>query len=301
MPIVYDISRLVGMAIGSEAGAYTCLEKFYLAYYHLKIIKSYGRNRVFQYQGVSDAGRVRPNNEDRIVLEPDLGLFVVADGMGGHRHGQMAAELACAALRHYLESSRSPGDVTWPYGYNWKLSLDQNRLITGILLANHHVWRRSEEDPAYAGMGSTVVALLIQGEKAAIANVGDSRMYLFRGEQLSQLTIDDTWLNAVLKQGTLDQKSMAKHPMRNVLTQAAGTQRNLDVHTCELELKDGDVLLLCSDGLYGVVSEEEISAVLASGQGVEQQVNRLNEAALTAGAPDNVSCVLLRYELAPSS
>ena len=76
---------------------------------------------MLQYQGASDAGRVRTNNEDRILLDPDLGLFVVADGMGGHRHGQMAAELACATLRHYMESSRSPGDVTWPYGYNWKL------------------------------------------------------------------------------------------------------------------------------------------------------------------------------------
>ncbi len=256
---------------------------------------------MLQYQGASDAGRVRPNNEDRILLDPDLGLFAVADGMGGHRHGQMAAELACATLRHYLESSRNPGDVTWPFGYNWKLGLDENRLITGILLANHHVWRRSEEDPAYAGMGSTLVAVLIQEEKAAIANVGDSRAYLFRRGQLSQLTTDDTWLNTVLKQGALDQKALLKHPMRNVLTQAAGTQRNLDVHTCEFELQDRDVLLLCSDGLYGVVSEEGISAILASEECIEQQVTQLNEAALTAGAPDNVSCILLSYGLDPSS
>jgi PPM family protein phosphatase len=242
---------------------------------------------VLRYQGVSEAGPVRPNNEDRILLDPELGLFVVADGMGGHRHGQMAAELACAALRHYLESSRSPGDV---------LCLDENRLVTGILLANQYVWKRSEEDPAYAGMGSTVVALLVDNESAAIANVGDSRAYLFRQQRLSQLTIDDTWLNAVVKQGTLDQKALLKHPMRNILTQAAGTQRNLDVHTCNLELQDGDMLLLCSDGLYGVVSEGAISAVLASERCVEQQVTKLNQAALNAGAPDNVSCVLVTYE-----
>jgi serine/threonine protein phosphatase PrpC len=256
---------------------------------------------VLQYQGASDAGRVRSNNEDRILLDPDLGLFVVADGMGGHRHGQMAAELACATLRHYLESSRSPGDVTWPYGYNWKLSLDQNRLITGILLANHHVWKRSEEDPAFAGMGSTVVAVLRQGDRAAIANVGDSRAYLFRQGRLSQLSIDDTWLNSVLKEGTLDQEALLKHPMRNVLTQAAGTQRDLDVHSCELELQVGDALLLCSDGLYGVVSEEVIAAVLASEQSIDRKVAQLKEAALSAGAPDNVSCVLLSYGAHSSS
>ena len=251
---------------------------------------------MLQYHGVSDAGRIRPNNEDQILLDPDLGLFVVADGMGGHRYGQMAAELACSTLRHYLESSSSPGDVTWPYGYNWKLSLDENRLITGILLANHHVWKRSEEDPAFVGMGSTVVAVLARGERAAVANVGDSRAYLFRGGQLSQLTIDDTWLNTVVKQGTLDQKALMKHPMRNVLTQAAGTQRTLDIHTCELELMRGDMLLLCSDGLYNVVSEDEGSAVLMSEDYVERQEAQLKEAALSAGAPDNVSCVLLRYE-----
>ncbi len=250
---------------------------------------------MLRYQGVSDAGPIRPNNEDRILLDPELGVFVVADGMGGHRHGQMAAELACAALRHYLESSRSPGDVTWPFGYNWKLSLNENRLITGILLANQYVWKRSEEDPAYAGMGSTVVAALVHEDRAAIANVGDSRAYLFREQQLSQLTIDDTWLNAVIKQGALDQKALLKHPMRNILTQAAGTQRNLDVHTCELELQEGDMLLLCSDGLYGVVSEEAITTVLASKRCVEQQVTALSQAALNAGAPDNVSCVLVTY------
>jgi protein phosphatase len=254
---------------------------------------------VLQYQGASDAGCVRANNEDRILLEPGLGLFVVADGMGGHRHGQIAAELTIATLRHYVESSRSPHDVTWPFGYNWNLSLDENRLITGILLANRHVWKRSEEVPEYAGMGSTVVANLISANRATIANVGDSRAYLYRDRELSQLTIDDTWLNTVIKEGTLDQKTLLKHPMRNVLTQAAGTQRDLDVHVCEVELKDGDALLLCSDGLHGVLCEEFISEVLGSEQPVEQQVTRLKEAVCAKGAPDNISCILLSYGVDP--
>ncbi len=254
---------------------------------------------MFHYEGVTDAGRVRSNNEDSLLLDPELGLFVVADGMGGHRHGQMAAELACTTLRHYLHSSRRPTDVTWPFGYNWKLSLDENRLITGILLANHHVWKRSEENPAYAGMGSTIVAAIAQGDRAAIANVGDSRAYLFRGGQLRQLTIDDTWLNTVLDQVTIDQKTLSKHPMRNVLTQAAGTRRDLDVHTCEVELQDRDILLLCSDGLYGIVSEQEIVVVLESDSSLSCQVATLKEAAFAAGAPDNVSCVLVRYVYGP--
>jgi PPM family protein phosphatase len=255
-----------------------------------------GGNGVLLYHGASDAGCVRQNNEDRILSDTVLGLFAVADGMGGHRHGQIAAELAICTLRRYLESSRSPGDVTWPFGYNWDLSLDENRLITGILLANRHVWKRSEEHPEYAGMGSTVVAVLIADNRAAIANIGDSRAYLYRGRELRQLTIDDTWLNTVVKHGTLDAEALMKHPMRNVLTQAAGTQRDLDVHTCTVELEDADALLLCSDGLHSVISDDAICAVLGSQERVEQQVTRLTEAALSAGAPDNVSCILLRYE-----
>jgi protein phosphatase len=208
----------------------------------------------------------------------------------------MAAELACSAMRHYLESSRSPTDVTWPYGYNWNLGLDENRLITGILLANHHVWKRSEEDPGYAGMGSTIVAALVQEDRATIANVGDSRAYLFRERGLSTLTVDDTWLNTVLKEGTLDRKALLKHPMRNVLTQAAGTQRDLNVHTREIELVPGDVLLLCSDGLHGVVADDRISAVLNSERCLERQISELNEAAFEAGAPDNISCILVRFQ-----
>ncbi len=249
-----------------------------------------------RYRGISETGSVRPNNEDRILLDPELGLFVVADGMGGHRHGQMAAELACNALRHYLESSCNPGDVTWPFGYNWKLSLNENRLITGVLLANQYVWKRSEEDPAYAGMGSTVVAALIDGESASIANVGDSRAYFFRDGQLSQLTVDDTWLNAVLKEGTLNHEALLKHPMRNILTQAAGAQRILDVHTCEIKLRTEDVVMLCSDGLHGVVRNEAISAVLASQCSIDEKVTELIRAAISGGGPDNVSCVLVSHE-----
>lgn len=248
------------------------------------------------YHGISDPGCVRSNNEDQILMDSNLGLFVVADGMGGHRYGQVAAEVAISTLRHYLESSRSPEDVTWPFGYNWQLSLDANRLTTGILLANRHVWRRAEEAPEYAGMGSTLVAALIDGKQAVIANVGDSRAYLFRTGALSQLTVDDTWVASIVQGGMLDKAALLKHPMRNVLTQAAGTENDLDVHIREVEFVVQDALLLCSDGLYGVVSEECIASVLSSSQSIEQQVARLQEAARAEGAPDNFSCVLLRHQ-----
>ncbi len=245
--------------------------------------------------GLTDRGCERAENEDRILLDDRLGLFIVADGMGGHTHGEVAAELAVTTVRCYIDSSRDRVDVTWPFGYNFDLSLCENRLATAVQLANRQVWRRSEQAPECAGMGTTLVAALLNGNTAAVANVGDSRLYLFRQERLIQLTIDDTWVGAMVQQGTLDPSEVANHPMRNVLTQAAGARENVEIHCVEHTFAAGDILLLSSDGLHSVVEEEAISAVLASGEGLERATSRLIHAARANGAPDNVSCVLLRY------
>jgi len=228
-------------------------------------------------------------------MDPSLGLFVVADGMGGHRHGEMAAELAISTIKYYLQSSLTHR-VTWPFGYNLQLSLEANRLVTGILLANRQIWRRSEDAPECSGMGSTVVALLIDKNRAAIANVGDSRAYLLRVGVLTQLTVDDTWLNAVLKRDMLDKNALLNHPMRNVLTQAAGSQHDLNVHTCAVDLESGDTLLLCTDGIHSVISDDAIACILRSDMPLQGQIALLKETAAGEGAPDNMSCILVRYE-----
>lgn len=228
-------------------------------------------------------------------MDEELGIFVVADGMGGHRHGELAAELAIATLQYYLGSSRNLKELTWPFGYNFKLSLEANRLVTGILLANRQIWKQSVDAPEYAGMGSTIAAVLINGTRAAVANVGDSRGYLFRDGKLSQLTVDDTWLNAVLQRDLVSEEALRNHPMRDVLTQAAGSQNDLEVHTADVDLEPDDMLLLCSDGLHGVVAEEGIVATLRSHDSIHQKVAVLREAARAGGAPDNISCILLRY------
>lgn len=251
---------------------------------------------MLQYHGISDTGCVRHDNEDRILMDSNLGVFVVADGMGGHRHGEMAAELAIATLRYYLDSSRNLRESTWPFGYNFDLSLEANRLVTGILLANRQVWSRSGDAPEYTGMGSTIAAVLVNGNRAAMANVGDSRGYLFRDGVLSQLTVDDTWLNTVLRRDDISESALQNHPMRDVLTQAAGSQNDVDVHTVDIELVRNDVLFLCSDGLYEMVPQEGILSVLQSSEMLPQKVTRLCDAARAGGAPDNISCILLRYE-----
>ncbi len=247
------------------------------------------------FHAETDTGCVRQDNEDRFLLDGDLGFFAVADGMGGHRHGELAAELALATMRYYVESSCTRADVTWPFGYNISQSLDANRLTTAIRLANRQVWKRAEEGPEFAGMGTTVAAALIDGTQAAIANVGDSRVYLFRAGCLRQLTCDDTWLSAVIQQERLDSAALANHPMRNVLTQAAGSQYEVEVHTTDVQLEDGDVLLLSTDGLHGLVRDDGMRSILGMGPEVKEVAATLVSAARSAGAPDNATCVLVRY------
>src|SRR3954454_4406933 len=148
---------------------------------------------MIEAHGVTDIGCVRERNEDRILVDATLGLYIIADGMGGHSHGEMAAELAIATIRHYVESSSDRFDVTWPFGYNFELSVDANRLMNAVQLANRHVWRQAESAPEYSGMGTTVAVAIVTGNRITIGNVGDSRVYLWRDGSLRQLTVDDTW------------------------------------------------------------------------------------------------------------
>ncbi len=245
--------------------------------------------------GITDPGRVRSENQDRILLDSALGIFVLCDGMGGHQHGELAAEMAVAAVSRYIDASRDRYDVSWPFGYNFDYSLDANRLVTGIRIANRQIWRRSEQDFDCAGMGTTVAAALLSFGKVVAANVGDSRVYRHRWGELVQLSVDDTMIASMVQKGILTPEQVASHPMRNVLTQSAGSQEDIEVHVSEHDIQEGDTLLLCSDGLYGVVGNLQISAVLGTEDSIEDASRRLIGMAIQAGAPDNVSVLLVRH------
>lgn len=249
---------------------------------------------MFKCHGLSDTGCVRRENQDRILTGDSGGLFVVADGMGGHRHGEIAAEMALAALRGYLASAHGGADDAWPFGFQPEHSLDANRLITGIQLANQQVWSHARQKPECAGMGTTIAALLHSGGTAIVGNVGDSRVYVFRGGALMQLSYDDTFAHALEVRGaTAD--GAARRALRSVLTQAAGPEERVQVHIREEPLHRGDVYLLCSDGLHGVIGDAAIGAILAEGADVEIAAQRLHEAARAQGGPDNISVVLLSW------
>jgi serine/threonine protein phosphatase PrpC len=244
---------------------------------------------------LSDVGCARQDNQDRVLTDHSLGLFIVADGMGGHKHGEKAAELAVDTMKYYMESSRERFDVTWPFGYDFDLSLDANRLSTGIQLANRHVWNYAEQASEYAGMGTTVAAILLTGDMAVVGNVGDSRVYLFRQGQLRQLTVDDSLLNSITQNGSLE-GDFSNSPMRNVLTQAAGAEGALNIHISEVKMECEDLFLLCSDGLHAVIGEAAIRSILGSGSNMLEHLSqRLVAAARVNGAPDNVSCVLVAH------
>jgi protein phosphatase len=248
--------------------------------------------------GVTHTGHVRKTNEDTLLVDFDLGLFVVADGMGGHSAGEIAAQLAVDTVRAFVARSQDGDKCTWPFGIDPDSSLAANRLRSAVQLANRRVFRASESRDEYTGMGSTVVAALVEDDRMAFAGVGDSRIYAYTDAGLSQLTTDDSWVATVLaRDPEVDTESLARHPMRHVLTNAIGAREETEVEVGERTLADGEVLLLCSDGLYGGVDNETLVSVMGSmntGTEVAAATDQLLGAALDLDGKDNITALLVR-------
>jgi serine/threonine protein phosphatase PrpC len=245
--------------------------------------------------GVSHPGRVRKINEDAWRADPDLGLFLVADGMGGHNAGEVASGLAIEAVHGFIKRTREDTDVTWPFGIDPKRSYNANRLITAIKLANRRVFKAGESRDEYTGMGTTIVAVLIEGSQLAIAGVGDSRVYGFINGVLTQLTSDDSWVAAMAAEGLVSDPVPSNHPMRHVLTSVVGAREDLEVHMTERAIADGEVLLLCSDGLHGELDPPAITSILAKEADVVPMAETLVQSVLTGRAADNVTALVVQY------
>ena len=245
--------------------------------------------------GLSDPGRKRRNNEDSMRLDAAIGLAVVADGMGGHQSDEVASRLAVETLRDFSRRAHSDRDLTWPFGIDPGRSFAANCLSTAINLANRHVFREASGREDLTGMGTTVVAVLAGNGRLTYAGVGDSRVYLARGDTLRQLTRDDSWIEEALAQRLIAEEDRHAHPLRNVLTKAVGLQDDLEFDVGEEPLVDGDRVLLCSDGLTSVVADERILDILgACEEDLAAACRALIDAANDGGGPDNVTVVLLR-------
>jgi len=250
---------------------------------------------MYEAFGITDPGLVRKTNEDAFLCCDDLGLFAVADGMGGHSGGDVASHLALEAVETFIERSSADDDFSWPYGVDPQLSFDANRMRTALHLANRRVFRAAESRDDYTGMGTTLTALLLDDMTAVYGHVGDSRLYLLRGGKLTTLTRDDSWVAMLLASNpTMDRAQLASHPMRHVLINVLGARDHVDVQVGECALADGDLLLACSDGLHGPLGETELCALLACGGDLGGLARALVRAARDKGGPDNITALLVR-------
>jgi protein phosphatase len=242
---------------------------------------------MLEYHAQTDVGRRREHNEDTLFADPRL--LVVCDGMGGHAAGEVASKLATDAIAKFVHHADGDPDLTWPFGFDADSTPDRNRLENAIKVANGVVYRESNASEERRGMGTTVVAVLFAPSRGEITygNVGDSRIYLIRGDTMSQLSVDDSWSGF----GGEDVPSM-----KNVLTKALGIRAEVDFEVTTLKLEPGDIILLCSDGLTNMLTDTAIlDLVLDHGGDLGEACRRLVATANDNGGRDNVSVVLARY------
>ncbi len=230
--------------------------------------------------GASDKGCVRHNNEDSFLAEPGLGLYLVADGMGGAAAGETASHVARETLREVVVDVKDEG-------------MNAAKLVSAFHEANRRIKAAAKENPSLEGMGTTLVAAIEAGQELLIASVGDSRAYRFEAGRLQQITEDQSWVNEVGRRLGLPEETLRVHPHRHMLTMAVGVSDPLKVHSYALTMDPETVVLLSSDGLHGVVTDQEITDVLNRGGSLEERGKMLIDTARAHGAPDNVTVVLL--------
>lgn len=237
--------------------------------------------------GISDIGRCRKNNEDAYHItagdDPAHNIYVVADGMGGCNAGEVASSSAIEAFLDYFKQEKEHAG-----------SEEILDLMTGaVAAANEAVYRKSNSAREFAEMGTTLVAAVIREEKLFIVHVGDSRAYLYRKKMLKPLTTDHSYVMELVKMGSITKEEAAEHPKRNIITRAVGIKQDVQADTMIRQVKKGDLLLLCSDGLSGMLKEEEIAKILDKRCSLDRKAAVLVDEANKHGGYDNISLVLV--------
>jgi PPM family protein phosphatase len=225
--------------------------------------------------GKTDRGLVRKENEDAFCIEEDLGLLAIADGMGGHASGEVASKMAIEILKESLKKEGQPLP---------------GRLSSGVRLANRTIYEAAQSQSQLSGMGTTLIALQLDGNRLSIAHVGDSRAYLIRGGVIEQITDDHTIVSEQVARGMMTKEEAARSDMRNILSRALGIASEVDVE--ELTVSEGDQLVLCSDGLSELISEDEILSEVQSTKRPDLACNELVNLANQRGGEDNVTVIV---------
>lgn len=245
--------------------------------------------------GGTHIGKKRGHNEDSFGLFPDVGLVVVTDGMGGHAAGELASTIAVETLSGFVTATAGRDDITWPFTFDENLSRAANRLVVGIKLANRAVRDRASASAELEGMGTTVVAALADKDRLHIAHVGDSRAYLLSGSTFSRLTMDHSFVEEQVQAGLLSPDKARTHPMRNIITRALGIKEEVAVDISTRTPQSGDIFLLCSDGLSGMVNDHDIGRIiLETSDDLERCVDTLIRTANDNGGSDNITAALIK-------
>ena len=249
------------------------------------------------WAALTDPGLRRSENEDSYCARGDLGLFVVADGMGGHAAGEVASKVVVDEIQTFVEATVQIGPQdTWPIPFDRALSRDGNRLKAGLDLGNRRIASRIQENHQLHGMATTAVAVLVLEHQLVLAHVGDSRAYLWRDAKLVRLTRDHSWVEEQVDAGMLSVAAAREHPWRNIVTRALSGNDGLEVEVAQQALRPGDRVLLCSDGLSTVLSDEEIAEVLAAPTDLDGVCQELVTRTNAGGGPDNVTTLLLQVD-----
>ena len=239
---------------------------------------------IIRASAATDVGLRRKHNEDRYALAPDHGFYLVADGMGGHTAGQVASQLASeAALRAIQALDGASATLA-------------EKLRYAMAAANREVFETAREKPEYAGMGTTVVAVLCDGSRAALAHVGDSRAYLVRGGRIRQLTDDHSIVGELLRRNEISEDAAREHPHRHVLTRALGVRDSVEPDLAEITPEQGDVFVLCSDGLTNHVEDHEIAKAVREMSELQETCDALVDLANHRGGEDNTTVLLAQVE-----
>lgn len=248
--------------------------------------------------GLTDVGMKRRLNEDVFLIDADAGVYLVADGMGGHAAGEVASRMAADEIDRVVASRQHDAGETWPEHWDPGLSMPANLLVDAIREAHRHVTDAVTQNPDLKGMGTTVVAAGHEGNSnlLVICHVGDSRAYLLRDGHLDVLTNDHSWVHEQISAGLLTEESARSHPLKNVVTQALGGSTEPQADIFEMPMQERDLVLLCSDGLNSMLSDSQIESILNRGGELEDLAKNLVVTANEMGGNDNITVVLLKAE-----
>lgn len=248
----------------------------------------------------SDRGRVRENNEDSLLVAPELNLFAVSDGMGGMAAGEVASRLAVEAIAEHCRRAEADPSLVYSGGYLTDVSDATNRLASAVRLGNQAIFTAAARASEKRGMGATIVAVRLEGERLSVAHVGDSRAYRLRDGHLEQLTQDHSFIAEQVRRGVISAQQAAESNLQNVLTRALGADPDVQVDVTEELFGEGDTILLCSDGLTRELSDTQIAAILGESRDAQRVADHLVDLANQAGGGDNITAVVLRPAAKPA-